>query len=223
MTTPVTFTITSCNRLDLLKLTLDSFLNLNTYPIDEFIISDDSADHNVYEKIVDIVGPKFKIIRNESRLGLSKSLDNLFTLAKNEYIFHCEDDWFFEGNPNFISESLEILENFKNIHQVSIRHQSDNPHKITGKILKTKNNVRYSLLEQQFTTIPGQTWNGYSWNPGLRRKSDYLRMFPIGLSFFGDEYMCCDHTKKFNYLSANLEYTSCYHIGYNNRTKNFLI
>ena len=61
MTTPVTFTITSCNRLDLLKLTLDSFLNLNTYPIDEFIISDDSADHNVYEKIVDIVGPKFKI------------------------------------------------------------------------------------------------------------------------------------------------------------------
>ena len=47
-------------------------------------------------------------------------------------------------------------------------------------------------------------------------------MFPNGFSEFGDEYLCADHTKKFNYQSAILIDTSCYHIG-NSRTENFMI
>ena len=220
---PITFTITSCNRIDLLEKTINSFLKLNNYPINEFLISDDSGDNEINMLLETMFSSQFTIIKNNERLGLSKSLDNLFLKSKNEYIFHCEDDWFFDGNPNMISDSLEILTENINIHQINVRHEYDNPHKPKGEFLNTKNGIRYKLMSHSFTSIPSQTWNGYSWNPGLRRKSDYLKMFPNGISEFGDEYLCCDHTKKFNYTSAILEKTSCHHIGYNNRTSNFKV
>lgn len=222
MTSKVSFTLTSCNRFDLLEKTIKSFLKLNIYPIFEYIISDDSGSTEMYEKIKNLVDNRFKIIHNKTKLGLSKSLDNLFNEVQSDYIFHCEDDWFFDKNPMFISESIEILNENPQIHQVNVRHEYDNPHKSINNLLQTKKGTSYRLMNQHFSSMPNQIWNGYSWNPGLRRKTDYLKMFPNGVSHFGDEYNCCEHSKKFDYVTAILENTSCYHIGYNNRTQNFL-
>ena len=47
MTIPITFTITSCNRIDLLEKTLNSFTSINNYEIDEFIMSDDSGNEKI--------------------------------------------------------------------------------------------------------------------------------------------------------------------------------
>lgn len=218
----ITFTITSCNRLDLLKNTLDSFLFLNSFPLDQLLLSDDSGSFEIKEELTKIYSDKFEIIHNEKQLGLSKSLDNLFERSENEYIFHCEDDWYFEGNSNMIQESLDILKEFPNIHQVYVRHEINNPHPVNQNILETSTGVKFKIVSQNFITANSQEWNGFSWNPGLRRKSDYLKMFPNGFSEFGDEYICADHSKKFNYLSAILVNTSCFHIG-NNRTQNFMI
>lgn len=218
---PITFTITSCNRINLLEQTIESFLNLNNYPIDEYIMSDDSGNDETNELLNLKFGDKFKIIKNNPRLGLSKSLDNLFTQSKNEYIFHCEDDWQFDINPNFISDSLEILEENSNIHQVYVRHRYDYSHPISSEVIHTTNLIPYRLLTQSYGEGSTRVWNGYSWNPGLRRKSDYLKMFPDGISKFGYEYECANHTKQFNYLSATLENTSCYHLGHIT-TSNFL-
>ena len=49
MNTPITFTITSCNRLDLLEKTLDSFMLINNYEIDEYLMSDDSGNYETSE------------------------------------------------------------------------------------------------------------------------------------------------------------------------------
>jgi GT2 family glycosyltransferase len=217
----VSFTITSCNRIDLLEKTLNSFFSINNFDIDEFIISDDSGSNIIFETLNKRYGEKFKIIHNKKQIGLSKSLDNLFNEVRNNFIFHCEDDWFFEKNPNFILDSLNILKEFPNIHQVYVRHQNNNPHHSNPEIFETKTGVKFKMVSQNFTSLPNQTWNGFSWNPGLRRKSDYIKMFPNGFSQFGDEYLCCDHTKKFNYQSAVLINTSCYHIG-NYRTNGFM-
>ncbi len=222
MNTPITFTITSCNRLDLLEKTLSSFMLINNYEIDEYLMSDDSGNCEISEFLNNKYGEKFKIISNKTQVGLSKSIDNLFTSSKNEYIFHCEDDWLFDYNPNFIRDSLSILSERNDIHQVSVRHNYCNPHKTIGELLKTNTSVKYWELTQEFKSTPNQIWNGYSWNPGLRRKSDYLKMFPNGVSEFGDEYDCANHVRKYNYKSAVLEQTSCYHIGYK-RTENFII
>jgi GT2 family glycosyltransferase len=222
MTTPITFTITSCNRLDLLEKTLNSFMSINNYEIDEFIMSDDSGDKEISNYLNKKYGDKFKIISNNPRVGLSKSLDNLFSSTKNEFIFHCEDDWMFDSNPNLISDSLSILTDNPSIHQVSVRHDYNNPHKPVGEKQYTSASVEYLMLNQEFKSMPTQMWNGYSWNPGLRRKSDYLKMFPNGVSEFGDEYDCANYTRKFDYKSAILVNTSCYHLGIK-RTENFLI
>jgi GT2 family glycosyltransferase len=221
MKIPITFTITSCNRIDLLEITLNSFMSINNYEIDEFIISDDSGDEEISKHLNKKYGDRFKIISNNPRLGLSKSLDNLFSSTKNEFIFHCEDDWMFDTNPNLISDSLSILTENPDIYQVSVRHDYDNPHKSVGEKQYTSTSVEYWILSQEFRSMSTQVWNGYSWNPGLRRKSDYLKMFPNGISEFGDEYNCASHTKRFNYKSAILVNTSCYHLGVE-RTKNFM-
>jgi GT2 family glycosyltransferase len=222
MKTPITFTITSCNRIDLLEKTLNSFTSINNYEIDEFIMSDDSGNEEISNHLKSKYGDKFKIISNNPRVGLSRSIDNLFSNAKNEFIFHCEDDWMFDSNPNLISESLSILTENPDIHQVSVRHDHCNPHKPVGEKQYTSTSVEYWILSQEFRSMPTQMWNGYSWNPGLRRKSDYLKMFPNGVSEFGDEYDCADYTRNFNYKSAILVNTSCYHLGVE-RTKNFMI
>jgi hypothetical protein len=222
MKTPITFTITSCNRIDLLEKTLNSFMSINSYEIDEFIMSDDSGDEEISKYLNEKYGDKFKIISNNPRVGLSKSLDNLFGNAKNEFIFHCEDDWMFDKNPNLISDSLSILIENPDIYQVSVRHGYCNPHKPVGEKQFTSTSVEYFILSQHFRTMPTQVWNGYSWNPGLRRKSDYLKMFPNGVSEFGDEYDCANYTRNFNYKSAILVNTACYHLGIE-RTKNFIL
>lgn len=222
MKIPITFTITSCNRIDLLEKTLNSFMLINNYEIDEFIMSDDSGDKEISNHLKTNYGDKFKIISNNPRIGLSKSLDNLFSNAKNEFIFHCEDDWMFDSNPNLISDSLSILTENQDINQVLVRHIHNNPHKPIGEKQHTTDSIEYWIMGQEFKSTPIHTWNGYSWNPGLRRKSDYITMFPNGLSKIGDEYDCANHTRKFNYKSAVLFNTSCYHLG-TQRTKNFLI
>ena len=46
----VTFVLLSCGRLDLLEKTLNSFLRYNNYPIERYIIVEDSADPVIYEQ-----------------------------------------------------------------------------------------------------------------------------------------------------------------------------
>lgn len=46
----ITFVLTSCGRNDLLEKTLDSFFKWNTYPIERYIISEDSVDPKVFEE-----------------------------------------------------------------------------------------------------------------------------------------------------------------------------
>ena len=222
MIIPITFTITTCNRLDLLEKTLTSFSNLNKYPIDEYIMSDDSGSSEVFDFLKNTFGDKFKILQNNPKIGLAKSIDRLFSEAKNEYIFHCEDDWFFEGNPNFINDSLTILENNKNIHHVWIRHEDD----LAQQYLASLNFNEDSIVEFnniKYKQIPIiEHWNGFSYNPGLRRKSNYITFFPDGVAAIGDESDCAKYTASFNYKSVLLNNTSCYHIGYDKRTENFI-
>ena len=46
----ITMVLTSCGRNDLLEKTLDSFFKYNTYPIERYIIIEDSADFIVFDE-----------------------------------------------------------------------------------------------------------------------------------------------------------------------------
>lgn len=218
----VTVCLTSCDRFNLLQQTVDSFFNLNTYPIDRFIITEDSGNSEMKNKILQRYGNKVELVFNEKNLGVCKSIDNMYNLVSTKYIFHCEDDWRFYGNPNFVKDSVSVLDEFIDIHQVWIRS-----HAAIGKYLEQKMFRSKSGVEFKYVTIPHcGNWGGFSLNPGLRRVSDYKRIFPDGLSKFVvpnepiviAEYHCNVQAMKEGYKAVSLINYACDHIGHNQST-----
>ena len=91
-------------------------------------------------------------------------------------MFFQEDDWSFY-KTGFIAQSMDILEANPKIMQVWIRAQNDrNGHPVTGVPRITPKKTRYQIMSSEYR---GQ-WGGHSFNPGLRRLSDYKNTFPNG-------------------------------------------
>ncbi len=159
----VSLVITSCGRFDLLKRTLDSFFEKNSYPIKKIIITEDSTEGEKLKKLISrYENHNICLIINEERLGQLKSIDKAYEEVETEYIFHCEDDWEFlkEG---FIEKSMEILEENPKILMVGLRDREDYGEDF--------------FLEEDYVSQRGERFYEvkdeiFTYNPGLRRKSD---------------------------------------------------
>ena len=178
MNKEVTVVLTSCNRPKELLQTLKSFFKYNTYPIKKFIIIDDSGKKNCIDDCIKNIPEsiKRKIIYNEKNIGQIYSIDKAYSFVDTEYIFHCEDDWEFL-HYGFIEKSLEILLDNDKIFTVWLREYkylkvSRNGHPVNKEIIK--NNYRIMLSFKERTNI----WNGFTFNPGLRRLKDYKMLAP---------------------------------------------
>lgn len=211
----VTLILTACNRVDLLKKTLDSFLALNTYPITRFIAHNDGND-KMFRQIKERY-PQIEWHFSGTRIGYARSLDKLLSMVETEYLFSTEEDWSYYKNPGFIERSMKILEENPDIMQVWIRDIVDHSHPHGEEMDLSGIKVR--------PVIPGyrKVWNGFSLNPSLRRVKDWKTWFPEGLSKCGDgdEATLAQHTTKFNYKAVSLVESSIRHIGWNRRSINF--
>ena len=105
----ITLVVTSCGRLDLLKLTLESFDRFNTAPIREVFITEDSGDEAVRAAIPPNWLEHCTVFVNKPKLGQLASIDLAYSKVSTPYIFHCEDDWEFY-RPGFVEDSRTILE-----------------------------------------------------------------------------------------------------------------
>ena len=120
----VTVVLTSCNRVELLDKTIESFHKHNTYPIEEFIIIEDSTDIKAIKHIKNNYSD-YTLIFNEENLGTFKSIDKAYSQVNTPYIFHLEDDWKFV-REGFIEDSMKILEhNNPKVINVWIRALTD--------------------------------------------------------------------------------------------------
>ncbi|MDB2386629.1 glycosyltransferase family 2 protein [Shewanella sp.] len=178
----VSLVITSCNRFDLLEQTIASFLKFNRYPIDQYIVIEDS--HNVdtlrstLNKFPDI---EFTVLDNPQQLGQMKSIDRAYAAVKSDYIFHCEDDWDFYRS-GFIEDSFEVLDSDEKIVTVWLREQNDtNDHPVAPELLTCTNNPdnKYQLMVFNHQRHTNEPWHGFTFNPGLRRLADYKIVAPI--------------------------------------------
>ena len=163
-----TVVITSCGRHDLLERTLDSLLHHNTYPIAGIFIIEDGdpfVDNRLVDKYVgeaNIRGIETIWVCTGERVGQIKAIDMAYTWVKTPYVFHCEDDWEFY-RPGFIEASKAILEDKPKCLQVWLRDREDtNGHPITW-------GDAYGVMNANYK----RQWHGFSFNPGLRRMSDY--------------------------------------------------
>jgi hypothetical protein len=175
----ITVVVTSCGRPDLLRRTLDSFLKYNTYRIRDFIVMEDGdaplplADDERYRPY------NFRWLSTGRRMGQMRAIDVAYASVETEYIFHCEDDWEFIA-PSFIERSLSVLKQNASILQVWIRALNDtNNHPVMNDVFFAED-VPYRLMQTGFQTDEWGTWHGFSFNPGLRRRRDYLLIGGFG-------------------------------------------
>lgn len=214
----ITFALTSCGRLDLLERTLDSFLKFNTYPIDQYIISEDdkNADLSILkEKYKDY---NFYWIQNENiNRGFLGNIDFLYKHIETPWVFHCEDDWEFY-NEGFIEKSLHILQNNNTILQVWLRDMEDtNGHPIDDWYYETSGGVIFKVMALDYLN----QFSGFSTNPGLRRLKDKVNFEAIsklGPGFIGHEGKVSIYYKLAGFRAAILPEGSVKHIGYGRTT-----
>ena len=164
----VTLVLTSCGRFDLLKVTLDSFVKHNDYPIRRLILTEDSGDQSVHDVIPEELREDALVFVNNPKLGQIRSIDLAYSHVDTKYIMHCEDDWQF-FRPGFMAESKRILESDSKVLHIRM-HKHD---------FKSSPNIQLTNRQQvdniAFYDNAGK-YKGLSWNPGLRRLADYTDM-----------------------------------------------
>ena len=166
----ITFVITSCGRSDLLETCLASFLAYNTAAISKYLLIEDSGDHRVHEVVGKFAVP-MEVIVNDPPLGQIAAIDRVYQRIATPYIFHCEDDWRF-FRSGFIEESLVLLKHDPAMTAVICRRRGQNPRfdiVFENSPLQSFEGILYKKPSSWLDAH----WHGYSFNPGLRRLSDY--------------------------------------------------
>lgn len=170
MESKVTVCLTSCGRPDLLEFTLYTFFKFNSHSIDRFLIYE---DEKMSLKKTSEVCRRYpvELLPHKGRLGQIRAVDLLYSLVNTAYIFHMEDDWGFY-RTGFIEDSIKVLKSDNNICCVWIRNESDvNGHGFDSKRINIAD-IEYSILDLNYKEI----WHGFTFNPSLRRLSDYKRV-----------------------------------------------
>lgn len=172
----VTFICTSCGRFELLQNTIKTFKKYNTYPIEKYIIIDNSCYDNkdLVIKMFDY-SDNIEIIFNNTNIGQVSSIDLAYSKVETEYIFHCEDDWEFFNN-GFIEKSLSVLKDNTTISNINIRIRFSGDRGSMQPIEEIKNLTEDGVVYYLFKTHFLNEYHGFSWNPGLRRLSDYKKI-----------------------------------------------
>jgi hypothetical protein len=122
----LTVVLTACDRIDLLKRTLESFAKFNDYPIKMFYIRDDSGLEDVWMQTFDMIHLMklpypWRLMKLE-QMGQARSIDFMMKYVKTPYVFHLEDDWEFD-RPGFIEDCFEVIDD--KVAQVRVRHRDD--------------------------------------------------------------------------------------------------
>jgi glycosyltransferase involved in cell wall biosynthesis len=212
----VTMVLTSCNRLDLLEITINSIPKETLDKIPKKILIDDSADVQCFSELEKQKESGYlqnwTLLFNQEKLGQAGSIDRAYAEVETEYVFHCEDDWYFT-NGDFIDRSLKILDKYDNVLQVTFREGE--PHKSADEIYESGQDHAFKVW------IPGwQGYPGFTYNPNIFRISAYQEVKPIcGVS---------ERDVGFKYVSMGwhtvvLENRSVRHIGDGRHVQNYVV
>jgi GT2 family glycosyltransferase len=110
--------VLSCNRLDVLDKTLQTFYATRDY-VTKMVIVDDSAEPGVFETLVERYGEDCDVIcfpRNRSQWW---AMDFMVSYCDSDYIFYLEDDWELT-QPGYLNKSKTILQKYREVGVVDI-------------------------------------------------------------------------------------------------------
>lgn len=199
--------LTSCNRHDLLKETIESLPN------------DHELDIKIHEDSMKLI--KFNEIKSNHRImasysvneGQHKSIEKFLEKYNKKYYLHLEDDWIFENTYDWISLSMRIMEFDPTVIKVIASFDTPHPCNHNCMLDHTNKNSIYGYLEK-WTGRDGIQWNGFSWNPGLTRM-DLLKKF---MPFPKYEQDLARQIYDAGYHVVELKFKVYKHIGYGRST-----
>lgn len=225
----VTFSITTCKRLDLFKKTMNSFLNccLDTYRIDKWLCVDDNSSEEDREEMKRLY-PFFEFIfKGPEQKGHVASMNIIRERVQTPYLFHIEDDWQFFIKRNYISDCLEVLGQNERYGQCLLNKNYmetiKDRHLIGGEFKTTQTGLRYYIHEhytdqnefrkKRGNGISCSYWPHFSFRPSLHRMSVWrlLGSFPDTTAHFEMKY--AELYKSKGFVSTFLEDIYCFHIG----------
>ena len=158
----ITVVVTSCNRHDLLARTLESFRAHETEGRVARILVAEDGDADPSQVCARFGAEHF---RTKDRVGQIRLIDQAYAQVTTPLIFHLEDDWEFYRS-GFMEKSRHFLDLDPKILLVQLRAWND-----TG-----GHPVSHAAPDRNFGVMATgycDCWHGFTFNPGLRRLSDY--------------------------------------------------
>jgi glycosyltransferase involved in cell wall biosynthesis len=111
--------ISTYNRIELLKLAIDSII-AQTYSNWELIVCDDGSTDGTSDYMSQITNDQIRYVRHPNNIGKSNNMRSGFDAAIGEYFVKLDDDDRF--TPEFLSQTVEILNNYPNVDFVGTDH-----------------------------------------------------------------------------------------------------
>jgi GT2 family glycosyltransferase len=191
---------------------MSSFFKYADLPIQEVIVIENSGKVSAgFEvlRIVEALGISATVTVNSQNIGQISSIDRAYSLVRTPYIFHCEDDWeFFESG--FLAKSKQALDELPEAVAVNIRVRFDGEIGSMHPVSETKTTPS-GLEYRQYEFNHQDMWHGFSWNPGLRRLDDYLKIQPY--KQYGGEAEVGKVYKDLGYFAICFDESYCRHLG----------
>lgn len=233
----ITFTITTCKRLDLFKKTMNSILNCfeDLDMVDYFFCIDDNSSEEDRKEMSELY-PFFTFyFKNQEEKGHIKSMNiirnHVLNVTQTPYILHLEDDWRFFCKKNYITDAFDVLNENQKIGQCLfnknyIETEPDIVAVKGGDYNVTKNGLRYYIHEYNDTSdkqvkwlnkhgigLSSSYWPHFSLRPSLMRSKVLKEVgeFNLKASHFEMEY--AHRYVNLEYISAFFENIYCIHMG----------
>lgn len=224
----VTFSITTCKRLDLFKETMDTFLNCCTDldRISRWICIDDNSSKEDRDEMKRLY-PFFEFVfKTEAQKGHVKSMNMIREMVTTPYLFHMEDDWKFYSKKPYISMCMNVIQQ-DGVHQCLINRnyaETDNDYGIYGSDFVRDDGFCFFIHHHTATTdewddyckkfgSSSAYWPHFSFRPSLIRTLIYktIGVFNDKVGFFEREY--ADRYNRLNYKSTFLPNIYSRHTG----------
>ncbi len=229
----LTFTVTTCKRLDLFEKTMNSFINCcrDLHLIDTWFCVDDNSSDEDRHKMQKLYPFFHFYFKTQDEKGHPQSMNIILNNVNTPYIFHIEDDWKFFVVRDYLTSCFDIITQSPNIGQCLINQNyietTSDLLKIVGGVFNvTQKGIRYYLhehcpdLESQEIfnkKYQGQPncayWPHFSFRPSLVRTAilNKLGKYNEKVSHFEMEYS--RRYRDSGYVSAFMEGLYCIHIG----------
>lgn len=200
-----TLCLTIGGRPDLLRQSLKSLLPradfLAVIAINDFR---DEPSNAVFRELC----PDGLLINLKHQVGHHKAVDAMYSHVKTPYVFHCEDDWLFDGTPS-LNDAVELLENELAISAVCFRKISDlNLTEVEQAKVKIQ-----SFGALQYSRLDGvhDQWHGYTFNPHLTKTSLWREI--SGFEKYKKERHVSRFLRSKGFYVAYIDPGTCRHIG----------